>query len=225
MTAVLLDLDGTLMDTPAAILCSLREMSGPESDSWSDDDLRQHIGRPLDRIVEALLPGHGERDRHEAAQRFRASFARQTVPDATHLVVPGALAAVRRLRAMAIPTAVVTSKITSSAIELLEAGGIMADLDAVVGHDQAAAGKPAPDLALHAARVLGVDARSAVVVGDSPDDMLMGRAAGMRTVGVLWGIGDEGRLRAAGADEVVAAPDDLALLLTDLCTSTPEVLR
>jgi phosphoglycolate phosphatase len=49
----------------------------------------------------------------------------------------------------------------------------------------------------------------ALMVGDRRHDVEAAAANGLRCVGVLWGIGDEAELRAAGADPIVGAPADL----------------
>ena len=53
----------------------------------------------------------------------------------------------------------------------------------------------------------------AVFVGDSVHDIGSGNAAGVRTIGVLWGAGSEQELREAGAAAIVAAPDEIPPLL------------
>jgi phosphoglycolate phosphatase len=53
------------------------------------------------------------------------------------------------------------------------------------------------------------------MIGDRSHDMHAGRACGTRTVGVLWGAGDRDELEQAGADRVVAQPDELAVILLD----------
>jgi phosphoglycolate phosphatase len=51
------------------------------------------------------------------------------------------------------------------------------------------------------------------MVGDRSFDMLAARAHGLRPVGVVWGIGTEEELRAAGAEVIATAPDQLLALL------------
>jgi phosphoglycolate phosphatase len=52
------------------------------------------------------------------------------------------------------------------------------------------------------------------MVGDRHHDVDAGKAHGLRTIGVLWGIGDVDELRGAGADDLVATPAELVELLT-----------
>jgi HAD superfamily hydrolase (TIGR01509 family) len=78
--------------------------------------------------------------------------------------------------------------------------------------------KPHPEPVQKILAALGVAPREAVVVGDASYDILMGRAAGCRTVGVTYGNQSAADLRAAGADHLI---DDFADLLTLPVDSLP----
>ena len=69
--------------------------------------------------------------------------------------------------------------------------------------------KPEPDGVLRAIADLGADPRSTLVIGDSPADIMMGRAAGTRTAAALWGGSSRERLFAASPDLALDAPGDL----------------
>jgi len=69
--------------------------------------------------------------------------------------------------------------------------------------------KPEPDGVLRALADLGADPRSTLVIGDSPADIMMGRAAGTRTAAALWGGSTRERLFAASPDLALDAPGDL----------------
>jgi pyrophosphatase PpaX len=69
--------------------------------------------------------------------------------------------------------------------------------------------KPEPDGVLRAMADLGADPRSTLVIGDSPADIIMGRAAGTRTAAAMWGGSSRERLRAASPDIELDAPGDL----------------
>jgi phosphoglycolate phosphatase len=56
----------------------------------------------------------------------------------------------------------------------------------------------------------------AVMIGDTEYDIVMGRAAGVRTIGVAWGYHAPDRLRAAGADAVVTDFPELERLITEV---------
>jgi HAD superfamily hydrolase (TIGR01509 family) len=69
--------------------------------------------------------------------------------------------------------------------------------------------KPEPDGVLRAMGALGADPRSTLVIGDSPADIMMGRAAGTRTAAALWGGASPDRLLAESPDMVLNSPGDL----------------
>lgn len=73
MTAVLFDLDGTLMDTPRVIIHSLRHVLGALGDPYADAQLSAQVGRPLDAIMADLFP---QASGLEIAERKRPSGRR-----------------------------------------------------------------------------------------------------------------------------------------------------
>lgn len=213
MTAILFDLDGTLVDTPAVILQSMRTMADRWGVEVSDDQAKPLIGTSLEAIVDSLLPRLETNERAVAASTFRSAFAKLTLPDSSQLVfdqIPETLQALHRAGHQ---TAIVTSKVTISARELLDATGLAHYFGTVIGHDLASHGKPAPDLALLAAERLDVAPEYCTVVGDAVGDILMAKAAGMRSVGVLWGVAGREDLERAQADAILAAPEELASAL------------
>ncbi|WP_285729279.1 HAD family hydrolase [Nocardiopsis sp. ATB16-24] len=218
---VLLDLDGTLVDTPSAIMDSFHEACAPYGAVPLSYDASALIGKPLDTIFPLLLPHGDQRVWEEAKAVFRSSFARRTLTVASSLVFPGVDALLADLAAKGTALAVVTSKVTHSAQELMEASGLDRHIDLVIGHDQAARGKPAPDPALLACSSLGLEPAECVVVGDSPDDAAMAVAAGMPAVGVTWGVSSAAALRSAGAATVIDTVSDLSVHLHGL-THTAE---
>ncbi|MFD3688480.1 HAD family hydrolase [Nocardiopsis sp. NPDC058631] len=207
---VLLDLDGTLVDSPSVILAAFHDACAPHGAVPLPADARALIGKPLDTILPRLIPQGDEAVWEEAKALFRESFARRSRAAASSLVFPGIRDLLTDLAAEGIRIAVVTSKITRSAHELLEATGLDRHPDLVVGHDRAPRGKPAPDPALLAAQSLGLAPEDCVVVGDSPDDVAMAVGAGMAAVGVDWGVADADTLLAAGAVFVATTVSELA---------------
>src|SRR5439155_26863191 len=104
---------------------------------------------------------------------------------------------------------VVTSKSQALAEPLLEALGLRPYFAAVFGPSLSERAEPksatlARAVATHAPRAL---------VGDRSFDVHAAHAHGIRAVGVLWGIGTEAELRAAGADAIAATPFALVPLL------------
>jgi phosphoglycolate phosphatase len=73
--------------------------------------------------------------------------------------------------------------------------------------------KPHPSMVQQALADAAVEARQAVVIGDTIYDIQMGRAAGTRTIGVNWGYHSVDDLRAAGAGAIAETMDELSTLL------------
>lgn len=90
----------------------------------------------------------------------------------------------------------------------IEAAGILDFFDFIAGYDSGFGEKPEPGMMIEFCRATGIQAAEAVMVGDSPHDMMAGRIAGMATVGVLTGIADYHDL-APMADAVLESIADL----------------
>ena len=166
---------------------------------------------PMSRIreaVEALVDSAGA----------GPAIARSAVEDAWHAPDPVALAQpvtdlpalLRRLRERVATFAVATSDDRQPTERTLAALRVDGEFAALACADDGIRTKPAPDPVLHLCARLGIAAERAAVVGDSPADMLMGRAAGVaRVIGVLTGVGDRASLEPLG-DLVLGSIAELA---------------
>ncbi len=211
--AVLFDLDGTLVDSPTGIAQILGKMY-PDAEP---DRISHAIGRPLTAVL-ADLAGRSLDDPavEQAAEEFRRRFTEEVVPHAADLVFPGVRVLLAELNRRGVRTGVVTSKSPRGAAELLAATALELRFDRVVGFTAVRRGKPAPDQALEAAQLLSTQPRACLVVGDSTDDILMARAAGMRSLGVGFGVHTTQALQAAGADSVVGSPEEMAAVVLQI---------
>jgi HAD superfamily hydrolase (TIGR01509 family) len=180
--AVIFDLDGTLVDAEVWWNEIRADWAAQHGRDWTGADQAAVMGAnsegwgrimrdrldldlPVPEIVDAIVAGVVERYRLRGAPR-----------------IDGAEEAVRRLAARAMPLAVASSAHRAVIDAALDALGIEALFNAVVTSDQVAHGKPAPDVYLLAARELGVDPEDCLVVEDSLNGVLAGRAAGMTVV-------------------------------------------
>lgn len=200
--AVLLDMDGTLVDSDAAV-----------ESAWSAWALEAGVDPG-----EVLAFCHGQQVA-ATIRRFRpdlpddaveATVVRQLDRECTDLAgvraADGATELLRRLDAHDVPWAVVTNSPLRLATARLGAADIRPTT--LVSLDDIARGKPAPDGYLLAARRLGVDPRDALAVEDSASGLAAARAAGCRTAAV-------GGLTGADHD-LPGLPELLALLPAEL---------
>lgn len=176
--AVLFDMDGTLVDSDAAVERSWRV--------WARD-----YGVDVEQTL-AISPGHPAAD---TVARMRPDLDRSAVQAAAQaaleyeyhdldgvVATPGALALLAELNRTGRPWAVVTSADARLAALRLDAAGIQAPL--VIDRDAVVAGKPDPEGYRLAAARLGVDPRECLVVEDTPTGAAAGRAAGATVAGL-----------------------------------------
>ena len=208
--ALVIDLDGTLVDTVDARIRSWLEVfeeAGITATRGQVAPLIGSDGRRLARVVAEAAGQPVDDERAEAIDRRAGELfdAINTDPRA----LPGArellLAADERRLAWAIATSSRREQVRRS----VEALGLSRPPTIVDGSEVEHA-KPAPDLMLKAAATLGVEPAACWCIGDATWDMAAGAAAGMVAVGVTAGSAvDAAALRAAGA---VAVVDTLAEL-------------
>jgi mannitol-1-/sugar-/sorbitol-6-phosphatase len=175
---VLLDLDGTLIDSIAAVERSWVRWCG----EYGVDPARLlgFHGMPAQGVIATLLP---EAERAAAFERIRDL----EVADVEGIVVlPGADGLLATLAAGGVPTAIVTSGTTDLAEARLEATGLTHPPVVVTASD-VERGKPWPDPWLEGARRLGVDPADCLVVEDAVAGLRAARAAGCRALVAVLG--------------------------------------
>ena len=184
VAAVLLDMDGTLVDSDAAVERAWSIWAG-EAGVGLDAVLAIAHGVPAHQTVARLLP-------HLDAAAVAASAGRQLAlqyEDLSDVVAaPGAHLLIDVLARLGLPWAVVTSADRRLAGVRLRAAGIDAPL--VVTSQDVTAGKPDPEGFALAARRLGVDPARCLVVEDAAPGVAAGRAAGALTAGLREVAGD-----------------------------------
>jgi pseudouridine-5'-phosphate glycosidase len=197
--AVIFDLDGTLIDTPRAIVETFAATFAAMGVTARDPAvIRATIGLPLERAFSQLLEVSLDDDRvAHCVERYQVLFRELILPQARSLIFPGVAEGLETLRGQGFALAVATSKFYASADALLRAAGLREHFSVVVGADQVTQPKPAPEMGRLIMDRLGVSAERAVMVGDTTHDLLMASAAGMRSVAVTYGIHSVQELRSS----------------------------
>lgn len=216
MTALIFDLDGTLVDTVYAHVFAWQRAlaeAGMPIDGWRIHRrigmsgglfaraVAREVGRPLDDAeIEAVQRRHGE-------------LFRELLPERRPL--PGAVALLAELRERGIVHGIATSGRRPEIDQSLGALGI-GDDTVIVQRGDVARAKPEPDLFIECARRLGVGPDECYVVGDAVWDLLAARRARMLSVGVLSGGYGEDELERAGAFRVYRDAAELHESLDEL---------
>lgn len=170
--AVLLDMDGTLVDSDAAVERAWRTWADEYRVDMGREPVVAH-GMPALGNVRRLRPDLSGDEAAAAAQR-QLELQYDDVADVT--AAPGAPGLLAELDRMGLPWAVVTSADPPLARVRLAAAGIRPAL--LVTSDDVRHGKPDPEGYLLAARKLGTDPRRCLVVEDAEAGVTAGRAAG-----------------------------------------------
>jgi phosphoglycolate phosphatase len=198
------DLDGTLIDSlddlAASVNHALGEVGLPPR---RRDEIRSFVGEGARRLLERAVAPRAEL-LEPALAAWRVHYEAHCL-DRTR-AYPGIPAA---LAGASLPAAVLTNKPGPLARKILAGLGLDGRIVGVVGGDEAPR-KPDPTGARALLARAGAAPAESVLVGDSRVDAATARAAGMRFVGVTWGLGRREELVAAGATVLV---DDAAALV------------
>ena len=179
---VLFDLDGTVIDSGAIILASMRHAAETVvGGEWSDAELMKAVGGPgLEAQMVALDP-------HRVDELVRVYRAHNEPLHDTLECCAGMDVALAELKERGHRLGIVTAK-RRSTVELAFARLPIEHLfETVVGGDETAEHKPSPQPLLLALERLGASPEETAYVGDSPFDMEAAKAAGVAAIGVSWG--------------------------------------
>lgn len=207
--AVILDLDGTLVDSVHHHVAAWQRALVREGLDVPMERIHAGIGMGGDRLVPWMLGGHVDDDVAERVSTTHGELFRAVAEDLRP--TPGAPELLDDLAARGVPHVVATSAGADDRAVLLEALG-RPDLE-VVDSDDVATSKPAPDLLTAACDRLGVAPTDAVMVGDAPWDSWAAARVGMPCILVRSGAFGDARLREAAPLRVVDSPRELVAQL------------
>lgn len=178
--ALVLDLDGTVVDSHAYTFAAFRAALAPCGVVPSDSDIHARFGPP-EREILATFVGADAVD--EAYARLQAFYVRHLDAVRVHPKLPPLLADARQA---GIGCALFTGRAADSCARILRAVGLASAFDACVAGDDGLAPKPAPDGVAALARRLGCAPQAVWVVGDSPLDVAAAHAAGASALLATW---------------------------------------
>ena len=208
-TAILFDLDGTLLDTlgdlHAATNVVLQQFGYPQR---TLEEVRQFVGNGARRLIELAVPAGQQAQVDEVLAAFQSYYAAHC--DILTGLYPGVAEMLQEVGEK-YPLAVVSNKPDRAVKELaaiyfptLYARGESADCPR----------KPAPDMVRMAMQALGVE--RCIYVGDSEVDVITAKNAGVKCLSVLWGFRDEATIRQAGGEYFCRDPKDMLTLLEEM---------
>ena len=213
-SAVLFDLDGTLLDTLDDLADSMNEVLAPRGAPVHERAAyRRFIGDGLEMLVRRALPEDQNDDATVVAcmeamrERYAERWDRRSRP---YPGVPGLLDA---LVERGVRLAVLSNKPHDFTCRMVERMLARWRFDPVLGSRPGVPRKPDPQVARAIAEQHGVAPSGWLYLGDTPIDVKTARAAGMTAVGATWGFRDAAELEEAGARHLIDHPRQLLELL------------
>jgi HAD superfamily hydrolase (TIGR01509 family) len=181
-TAVLWDLDGTLVDTEPYWIEAEYELVGRHGGLWSDEHAHALVGNPLLVSAEYVIEHGGVDLPPEEVVQVLSDHVTARIRESAPWR-PGALTLLERLMDLGVPQALVTMSwlpMAQAVVDQLPSGVF----GSVVTGDRVRHGKPHPEAYLTALSELGVEAAGAVAIEDSPTGVASAEAAGVETIAV-----------------------------------------
>ncbi len=209
--AVIFDLDGTLVhslpDIAAAMNRTLTRFGLP---TFEESAYKYKVGNGVLKLTERCIG-----DRKDLFQPVMAAYMEDYAQNnqVNTTVFKGVPEALRALRERGVHVCVLTNKDQRDAENILARYFPLLSFSAIRGRTEGVPLKPDPAGALLIAKELNLPPEAFLYVGDTGTDMSCGSAAGMETVGVLWGYRPREELIMNGARQLIAAPEELLPLV------------
>ncbi|MFO0902529.1 MAG: HAD-IA family hydrolase [Pirellulales bacterium] len=213
-SAVVFDLDGTLLDSLADIAAAvngvLRDVGFPEH---AVERFRYFVGDGVVTLMERVLPADADRAQWvpECVARFHDVYDRHwnvhTRP------YDGVVELIAELRRRDVPLAVLSNKPHPFTLKCVSQYFDMNDFRIVLGQREGVPKKPDPTAAIEIASTLDLAPEQCIYLGDSLVDMQTAVRAAMCPVGALWGFRERDELVAHGAAHLLAHPSELLALV------------
>ncbi|WP_119393387.1 HAD family hydrolase [Salinibius halmophilus] len=184
-TALLFDLDGTLVDSVADLAESLNAaLSQNQLLNVTVEQVATWVGNGTRVLVQRAL---GSMDAEDHLEQVLADFTSHYAKSSHKASIPlrGAIEALEWAYGEGIPMAVVTNKPEAFAFDVLKAQDLEGFFPVVIGGDTCSTNKPDPEPLQEAMKRLGVT--EAIMVGDSKTDVASGKNAGLPVFAVEGG--------------------------------------
>jgi phosphoglycolate phosphatase len=214
---IIIDLDGTLVDSVPDLAFSVNEMMERIGrPHYDESEVRNWVGNGVEKLVKRALTGDldaepSDADFQHAFPFFSESYARHN--GSRSELYPGIEEGLKELAAEGYTLACVTNKAEIFTTPLLKGLGIHDRFELIICGDTLAKKKPDPMPLLHAAEVLSVSPAESLMIGDSISDVKAARAAGFGIICVPYGYNHGNDIRKAHPDAVISSLAELPALL------------
>ncbi len=213
--AILLDLDGTILNTLSDLTDSVNYMLEKFGfPTHSEQKIRSIVGNGVKNLITRALPEAASDEKFEEylsvfKEHYEKNKANKTAPYA------GISEALNSLKEKGYLLAIVSNKHNDAVYGLYKQ--FFADsVSYAIGNLDSIPKKPAPDMLYHTLEKLGAKKENAVYVGDSEVDVTTAKNAGIPCISVTWGFRDRDCLIDSGASILVDSPNELIAAIENL---------
>lgn len=208
--AVLFDLDGTLLDTAPDFIVSVNQLRA-ENDLCPIElsVLRPAVSHGVAEIMKVSFNITAEHSAYEYLSKRLLVIYEQYLSQFTQ-PFPGVLSLLATLEKYNIPWGIVTNRPSKFTIPLLKSMNLIDRASCIVSGDTTPHPKPHPEPLLFACEQIAIKPNECIYVGDAERDIIAGKAAGMATIGALFGYIDTvSSARSWGADHYVNHAEEI----------------
>lgn len=207
---IMFDFDGTIVDSKDDIAASANHVLAARGLPQKDPELiASYIGNGIHVLLSKTLQTDDEADVADAVSTFREHYWDHCLD--TTVDYEGVKETLEHFGAKA--KAIVTNKPKRFTDRILEGLGLHGHFVSVVGGDGPYAKKPSPEGFLAVLSSLNVRGERALVVGDSRNDIIGGRAAGCMICAVTYGLEERSELEALHPHMIIDRMDELQMLV------------
>ena len=199
--AIIFDLDGTLIDSVPDIASAVNAaLSGVGCPTLPDVKIAGYVGHGLRQLLEDCLGPLATEEKLDKGEKLFGEHYRKHCLDRT-TVYPGVKETLSSLNGR--PMAVVSNKPEAFVLQILKGLNLAGDFEAILGEEAIPFQKPRPEPLWEAAKRLGNRPETTLMVGDSPIDIRAGKAAGMATCAVSYGLTKKELLESEKPDHLI----------------------
>ena len=220
IAAVMLDLDGTLLDTvPDLAAAAERMLTALGLPVRTQEEIRSFVGKGIPNLVQRCLQASAGAEKAPALQAEALALYHDFYSEESGrrtAVYPGVIEGLEQVRAMCLRLACVTNKAERFTLPLLEQKGLASWFELVVSGDTLARKKPDPMQLAHICAAFALPPARVLLIGDSANDALAARAAGCPVLCVSYGYSEGGDVHDLDCDAIVGSLSEAANLLQSI---------
>lgn len=206
--AVIFDMDGVIVDSEPLYFEIEKRSFASHGFSLNEAEHHAYVGVPLRTMWEQLKGAYGLEPSVEELLANHEGQVLLSIANAAGLSpIDGAAALIRSLQEAGIAVALASSSSLALIDTILTKVGLKSDFQVIVSGEQVRQGKPAPDIFLRAAELLGVSPADCLVIEDSHHGVTAAKAAGMTCIGYFNP--NSGKQNLSHADRIIASYEEM----------------